>query len=67
MGFLTNAKDTLMMRILPPRRMSEARRRELRQAIANDPNVDRALNALLAERPELRRKGHGSGVQRQSG
>ena len=68
MGFLTNAKDTLRMRILPPRRMSEARRRELHRAAAKDPEVDRRLCQLLSERPGFRRKDSiGSGIQGRTG
>lgn len=67
MRLLAEAKDTLTMRVLPRPHMSEAKRRELQRAVANDPNVDRALRELLTERPELRRKDAREGyVQGQS-
>ena len=50
--FLTDAKKNLT----PRRHMTTAERRKIQRDVANDPNVDRALRELLAERPELRRK-----------
>ena len=50
--FLADAKRAFM----PPRRMTTAERRALIAAAAKDPNVERALQELFAERPELRMK-----------
>ena len=60
MRFLTDARKNL----LPHRHMSTAERRAIQRSVANDPDVDRALRELLAERPELRRKdAPGGGIQ----
>jgi hypothetical protein len=53
MRFLTNAKTNLA----PRRHMTTAERRELQHNAAKDPRVERALQEVLADRPELRKKG----------
>jgi len=58
---LTTVKETLTMEILPPRRMSTAKRRDIQRRAANDPKVDRALRAKLAARPQFRRKDSNGG------
>jgi len=57
MRFLTDAKKNLT----PRRHMSTAERRELQRRAAKDPDVERALQEVLAARPELRTKDIRSG------
>ena len=53
MSFVSNLKQRLGMSTYP-RRWTTAERREIQRQTANDPEVDRALRKMLAERPELR-------------
>jgi hypothetical protein len=61
MGFLTNAKTNLASKLLPRRHMSTAERRALQRSAAKDPEVERALQEVLAAHPELRRRDQSSG------
>ncbi len=52
MRFLTEVKKNLT----PRRQMSTVERRALQQRAAKDPNVERAVQEVLAAHPELRRR-----------
>ncbi len=54
--FLTTLTESLTVRVLGSRGGSPSQRRAIQRRIASDPNVDRAMNEMLAERPQFRRK-----------
>jgi hypothetical protein len=53
---LAGVRRALVMRWLPPRRLTSEEVDAFGTAVANDPEIDRLLNNLLAERPQFRRK-----------
>lgn len=54
---LIDAKDAILLRIRS-RKLTESERRNLHQDMANDPEVQRALERTLAAHPQFRRKAH---------
>lgn len=54
---LTGARESITMKLLPPRHLSAEERRAIQRRVANDPNVDRAVKETLSTRPEFRRNG----------
>ena len=65
---LRAAKDYLAFAMAPQRHFTAEEREKIHRDIANDPEVDRALNAFLVTHPEFRVKdADRSGVHRSSG
>lgn len=60
MRLLTEAKETIMLRLLS-RNLSAEERRKIQAEVAKDPKVDKALRETLTARPQFRRKASGGG------
>ena len=56
-GILTIVTETVRLKILPPRRLTAAQRREIQRSIANDPEVARAVHETVLARPQFGNNG----------
>ena len=66
--FVIAAREELAFAMAPQRHFTPEEREKIHRDIANDPEVDRALNAFLVTHPEFRMKdADRSGVHRSSG